>query len=134
MYPHPPSATAGSIAGSARPPETSLIQDAPPAMDASATVARVVSTETATPASASARTTGTTRSSSTRSGTRAEPGRVDSPPTSRMSAPSATMSKACAIAASASAHRPPSENESSVTFSTPMTSVRAGASWPAISR
>ena len=48
------------------------------------------------------------------------PGRVDSPPTSRMSAPSAASSRPCSTAASASRNSPPSENESGVTLTTPM--------------
>ena len=40
-----------------------------------------------------------------------------------MSAPAATSSRACAIAASWFNHRPPSENESSVTLTIPMTTV-----------
>src|SRR5258708_6263827 len=48
-------------------------------------------------------------------------GRVDSAPISIMSAPSATMRRACAIAASGSRKRPPSENESGVTLRTPIT-------------
>ena len=54
-------------------------------------------------------------------------GRVDSAPTSRMSAPSATMRRACSIAASGSRKRPPSEKESGVTFRTPITSGRPSA-------
>src|ERR1700677_73809 len=50
---------------------------------------------------------------------------LHSPPTSTMSAPCATSSRPCAMAASAPYHRPPSEKESGVTFTTPMTSVRA---------
>src|SRR5262245_24193932 len=41
---------------------------------------------------------------------------------SRMSAPSATMRLACSIATFGSRNCPPSENESGVTFSTPITS------------
>ena len=125
MYEPPSRATVPSISGSARPPETSLIHVAPASSDVAATAARVVSTETRTPASASARTTGTTRASSVASSTRSESGRVDSPPTSTTSAPSATRARPCATAASVSAHEPPSENESGVTFRTPMISVRA---------
>src|SRR5271154_6529174 len=42
-----------------------------------------------------------------------------------MSAPSAARRRACSIAAFDSRNWPPSENESEVTFSTPMTSGRA---------
>ena len=58
-------------------------------------------------------------------GTGCAPGRVDSPPTSRRSAPSATSARPCSTAAPASSHRPPSENESGVTLTTPMTAGRA---------
>ena len=44
-----------------------------------------------------------------------------------MSAPSRTSSWACAIASSAASQRPPSEKESSVTLTMPMTVVRPGA-------
>src|SRR5262249_9126667 len=54
----------------------------------------------------------------------APPGRVDSPPTSTQSAPSAKRASPAATAASASANRPPSEKESGVTLTTPITSVR----------
>ena len=63
-YGVPSRATSGSISSSARPPETSLTSTAPAATAASATEARMVSTETATPSAASARPTGSTRSSS----------------------------------------------------------------------
>ena len=53
------------------------------------------------------------------------PGRVDSPPTSIRSAPSRTSCSAWATAASGSRNRPPSENESGVTFTTPITRVRS---------
>src|SRR5262245_38457707 len=45
-----------------------------------------------------------------------------------MSAPAATIRRACSIAASGSRKRPPSENESGVTLSTPITSGRPCAS------
>src|SRR6185437_5859765 len=47
-------------------------------------------------------------------------GRVDSPPMSRMWAPCSTSSKPCAIAAPESRYSPPSENESGVTLTIPM--------------
>src|SRR4029453_12389034 len=58
-------------------------------------------------------------------GTSADPGRVDPPPMSRMSAPSSTMLRARLVAASASGSSPPSENESGVTFTIPITRVRS---------
>src|SRR3954452_6702960 len=62
--------------------------------------------------------TGITRSISSRTLTGSAPGRVDSPPMSTMSAPS---SFAWRTAASTSRYIPPSEKESGVTFTTPMT-------------
>ncbi len=121
----PAVATTGTIAGSARPPLTSLTSTAPAATAASATEARMVSTDTTTPSAARPRTTGTTRRSSSSSGTREAPGRVDSPPTSTRSAPSAARSRPRLTATSVSNHRPPSENESGVTFTTPITAQRS---------
>ena len=54
------------------------------------------------------------------------PGRVDSPPMSRIAAPSARAAAPWAIAASGSRYSPPSENESGVTLTTPMTVKRRG--------
>src|SRR6478752_7000600 len=118
-------ATQGTISGSARPPETSLTMEAPASTAARATEARIVSTDTTAPSAASAVTTGTTRRSSSSTDGRSAPGLVDSPPTSTMSAPAATTSRPCAMAASGSNHCPPSEKESGVTLTTPMTSVRS---------
>src|SRR2546422_11029675 len=54
----------------------------------------------------------------------AEPGRVDSPPISIMSAPSSVICSTLATAfATSSKYNPPSEKESGVTLRTPMTSV-----------
>ena len=52
---------------------------------------------------------------------RTVPGRVDSPPMSRMSAPSSSSRSACSTARSGRRNAPPSENESGVTLTTPMT-------------
>src|SRR6266511_1931003 len=123
-------ATKGTMAGSARPPLTSLTARAPAASAASATPARIVSMLTTAPAPASSRTTGNTLRSSSSTGTRSAPGRVDSPPTSRMSAPSASSRSPCAIASSAAKKAPPSENESGVTLITPMTRHRSRAGRP----
>ena len=104
----------------------SLTRLAPAASAAAATSGLTVSTESrARPwvAPASASTTGTTRANSSASDTGVAPGREDSPPTSMMSAPSSTMARPRASAAATVACRPPSKNESGVTFSTPMTSV-----------
>ena len=98
----PVSAATCAIPGSASPPETSLITAAPAPAVAAATLARVVSTLTGTPASTSSRTTGRTRSISVAASTRSEPGRVDSPPTSMMSAPIRCISTPCATAAARS--------------------------------
>src|SRR5947209_10448009 len=96
---------------------------APASSAASATSRLRVSIDTRTwPARAP--TTGTTLPSSSSTGTSAAPGRVLSPPTSTTSAPSATSSSPWATAASGSSQRPPSENESGVTLSTPITSGR----------
>ena len=91
----------------------------------------MVSTETVTPSEARPRTTGTTRRSSSASSTRVAPGRVDSPPTSTRSAPSATRSRPCLTAAVVSNQRPPSEKESGVTLTTPMTAQRSHSGRPA---
>ena len=52
------------------------------------------------------------------------PGRVDSPPTSMMSAPSSSSRSPCVTAFSGSRYKPPSEKESGVTLTMPMMSVR----------
>ena len=92
-------ATVGSMVGSARPPETSLTMAAPASRAACATSARIVSTETVTPAAASSVMTGTTLASSSATSGRVAPGRVDSPPTSSTSAPASTSARPCATAA-----------------------------------
>ena len=98
---------------------------APASSAARATATLVVSIERRAPGrrARAARSTGTTRRSSSSSATGSAPGRVDSPPTSRMSAPSAASRSPCSTAASASRNSPPSENESGVTFTTPMIST-----------
>ena len=68
--------------------------------------------------------TGTTRASSSAAATGSDPGRVDSPPTSMIVAPSSNNRSPCATAFVASMYLPPSENESGVTLTTPMISVR----------
>ncbi len=75
---------------------------------------------TSVPPAASRSTTGSTRRTSSSSGTGSEPGRVDSPPMSRIPAPSLASRRPCATAASASRNSPPSENESGVTLTMPM--------------
>ena len=67
------------------------------------------------------RTTGKTRANSSSSGNGSAPGRLDSPPMSRICAPSASSCSQCRKAAAVDACWPPSENESGVTFTMPMT-------------
>ncbi len=104
--------------------ETSLISDAPASAAASATAPLVVSTDTRTwPASAS--TTGITRRNSSSRATGAAPGRVDSPPTSTMSAPSSIIWRPRVMACSCWNQRPPSEKESGVTLRMAITKGRS---------
>src|SRR5258707_579622 len=77
-----------------------------------------VSTEIAKPSRRSS--TGRRRSHSSASAIRADPGRVDSAPTSIICAPSSAISRARTAAASGFRNRPPSEKESGVTFRMPM--------------
>src|SRR5438270_2840494 len=74
---------------------------------------------------ASASMTGITRRCSSAPSTVAAPGRVDSPPTSMMAAPSSAIRTPASTAASRSKSTPPSEKESGVTLITPMMSVRS---------
>ena len=97
---------------------------APAATAARATAAFLVSMDTRA-SWRSCSTTGNTRRNSSSTGTGRAPGRVDSPPTSMTAAPSATMCRPWATAAPASSHCPPSEKESGVTLSTPITRVTA---------
>ena len=128
-----PARASGRPAGRTPPPargspgrgvraETSLRRSAPASKAARATAALRVSIEigSAKPSARSAAITGTTRAASSSTGTGSAPGRVDSPPMSRMSAPSAARARACAIAAARPRCAPPSEKLSGVTFSTPM--------------
>ena len=57
-------------------------------------------------------------------GTRGAPGRVVSPPTSSRSAPAASSARPCATPRHGRGGPPPSEKESGVTLTTPMTRVR----------
>src|SRR6201994_4765643 len=91
----------------------------------------MVSTLTGTPARPSWVRTGAPRRTSSSAGMRCAPGRVDSPPTSTMSAPCAASSSPWPMAASAPSHWPPSENESGVTLTTPMTRQRGWLGSPA---
>src|SRR6266542_578185 len=120
-YGTPAASTRRRMAGSARPPLTSLTIFAPALSAISATAARIVSTLTVRPAPASSLITGPTRRSSSAAGIRFAPGLVDSPPTSMMSAPSVASRRPWEIAAPGAKHSPPSEKESGVTLTTPMT-------------
>ena len=82
----------------------------------------------ATPKRTASCTTGRTRRSSSSTGTAGAPGRVDSPPMSRMLAPWYTSDSACRNALKVSACCPPSENESGVTFTMPMMWARCKSS------
>src|SRR5262249_11274255 len=85
-----------------------------------------VSIETGFPARLSS--TGTTRRSSSSRGTPSEPGRVDSPPTSTIAAPSSSIPSAAVAAADGEKWTPPSENDAVVTSRTPITDGRANRS------
>jgi dihydropteroate synthase len=98
--PTPDSGTKRSISGSPLRAVTSLMIRAPAAMASRATMALEVSIETGTGvARQRARTTGRTRRSSSWASTGVAPGRVLSPPTSRMSAPSAARRSPWSMAA-----------------------------------
>ena len=103
-----------------------------PAPSAAEAITRAwrVSTETTAPLAAKWRMTGRTRASSSSGGTGAAPGRVDSPPMSRMSAPAASSASPWAMAAAGSRKAPPSEKLSGVTLTMPMMRGRSSASPP----
>ena len=69
-----------------------------------------------------------------RRSTGSAPGRVDSPPISRIAAPSALQLRPWPIAASRLEVPPPSENESGVTLTTPITRTRLRRSRGTLSR
>ena len=119
MTPQVLDCTKSTILGSVKP-VTSFTIDAPTRTAAFATSTWRVSMDTIAPFCASARTTGRTRRASSSASTGWNPGRVDSPPTSMMSAPASSIATPWAIAASASKCSPPSLNESGVTLSTPI--------------
>ena len=112
-----------AISESARPPLTSLTYVAPALIAAEAVLARIVSMLAGTPISRSSVMMGITRLISSSGVTRSAPGRVDSPPTSMMSTPSATISFARESAFSKVSYRPPSAKESGVTLRIPITRV-----------
>jgi hypothetical protein len=88
--------------GSKRKAETSFTIVAPAASAARATASLVVSMDTRSPAAVSRSTTGSTRAISSASPTGSAPGRDDSPPTSRIAAPSRASWSPCRTAASLS--------------------------------
>src|SRR3989442_453459 len=135
ITPTPASATTGVSSGSKARPATSFTTAAPAAMAARATGALRVSTEIGpSRRRASCSITGTTRAISSSTVTGVAPGRVDSPPTSSSSQPSAMSRSAWAMARSTATNRPPSENESGVTLMMPtMTGWSSASRWPAIS-
>src|SRR5947208_131596 len=127
----PARAQSGSIAGSARPAETSFTTSAPASSAARATSAFIVSTAIGTRTAArTAASTGSRRRRSSPPGTAVAPGRVDSAPTSSARAPAATISAAASAARAGSRWRPPSENESGVAFRMPTSATRSRASGP----
>src|SRR5262245_7741747 len=111
-------------------PHTSLTMAAPAASAQAATSALMVSMETGMPSATTAGRTGARRRISSAIGTATAPpyGRVDSAPISSTSAPSAIIRVAWSMAAVGSRKRPPSEKESGVTLSTPITIGRPSAS------
>ncbi len=149
-------ATVFFISGSHCSPLTSFTISAPVSTAARATVALYVSTEMRAPGRKRliSLITGSTRRSSSSAATATfsgaglaaplagapraaasaftasilTPGRVDSPPMSRISAPSSSNCRPCSTAWPRSKNWPPSENESGVTFTTPMMSVRRPSS------
>ncbi len=121
------------MTGSPCNPQTSLTMDAPAASARDATSDFVVSTDTGTARrDARASTAGAMRRHSSSTVTGVKPGRVDSPPMSRMAAPSPTSSSPRAIGAAS--WRPPSEKESGVTLRMPITGQDASASRNRLSR
>ena len=123
MYGTPNFLTAANIAGSDKPPLTSLMIAAPACTAFSAVSARIVSMLIFTPCFESSAITGITRACSSSALTRSAPGLVDSPPISMMSTPSAIISRPRATPASKELWRPPSANESGVRFKIPMTNM-----------
>src|SRR3954453_12355891 len=117
------SAHTSASPGSLRKAVMSFTMTAPRPSALCATSAFAVSMDTGT-APASCSSTGTTRRSSSSSVTPPEPGRVDSPPMSTSAAPSSIIRRAAAAATPGSRCTPPSENESGVTLTTPMTDGR----------
>ena len=109
---------------------TSLSRPAPALAASLINTGELVSTEMITSNSAAIRSTsGSTRSISSATDTVTAPGRVDSPPISRMAAPCKTISRARIRARSTSRRAPwnrvpPSEKESGVVLITPIMAGR----------
>src|SRR3990170_245813 len=123
---HAPCRAVTSARRASRRPDASFTTRAPARSAASATAGFDVSIETGTSTSRTRRPiAGSTRASSTSSATGVEPGRVDSPPRSRMAAPSATCCRPRATIASVSRSRPSPLKESGVAFRMPMIHGRA---------
>jgi hypothetical protein len=121
----PSSAATSGASGAKRRAATSFQIVAPAATAARATAGFMVSIEIATSLAARiASISGTTRAISSAAGTGVAPGRVLSPPMSRMSAPSSISRRAWSRAAAGSKNRPPSEKLSGVTLTIPMTRGR----------
>src|SRR5262245_50663919 len=120
-------ATASMAPGACRA-SMSLIIDAPALRAACITSGRLVSTETGLPRPFTTSSTGRILSISCWTDTGRAPGREDSPPTSMMSAPSSMSWREWETASFASKNFPPSEKESGVTFTTPITRGRSSAS------
>ena len=127
------SAATCTMAGSVNP-VTSFRMDTPSRTQIFATAAWRVSTDMMAVGALARipRITGTILWASSSGVTGLEPGRVDSPPTSMMSAPSSSICSARSTAAAGSRFSPPSLNESGVTLRMPMTRGRASDStcWP----
>ena len=127
MYPARYRATSCHISGRCCPALISFTTQAPRSKATCATSGFRVSMEIGTGnRPLNRRRTGTTRRSSSSTGTGSENGRVDSPPISTRSAPSSNISQARSTARSGSKNRPPSENESGVTFKTPIINIGRG--------
>jgi len=118
-------AASGAMPSSSRRAVISLMMVAPASSAARATAANRASIEIAGPSAPNRRVsspmTGCVRRICSSAVTARLPGRVDSPPTSITSAPSSAMRTPASIASAATAYRPPSLNESGVTFTTPNT-------------
>src|SRR3954466_1205342 len=114
----------------------SLIIEAPALSAACITSGRLVSTERGFSSCLRPSSTGRILSNSSDGDTGRAPGREDSPPISMMSAPSSASLCAWAMAAFASKNLPPSEKESGVTLTTPITRglPRSSRNRPAASR